>query len=154
LARVSRLGLSEGRCPMPYRMRFFDTSDTALILKDIEGALKLVDLAYRLEIFEDSEPPLADLYFRDGVYAQIEINQPGDGLFDEEIQEMLEFLADAKGSGRKRVENVLKTAKRTIALQVLGQGRETEETLSVIDPVWKWLFLTRKGLLHADGEGY
>jgi hypothetical protein len=66
----------------------------------------------------------------------------------------LDFLLDAEGKGRKRVEKVLKTAKRTIAVQVLSQGRESEETLSGIDPLWRWLFLTRKGLLHADGEGY
>jgi hypothetical protein len=139
---------------MPYRMRYFDTSDEPLLMKDIEGAMKREDPAYRLEIFADSKRPLADLYLGDAVYAQIEINQPGDGLFNEEIQEMLEFLVDAQGRGRKRVENVLKTAKRTIAVQVLSQGRESEETLSGIDPLWKWLFLMRKGLLHADGEGY
>ena len=139
---------------MPYRMRFFDTSDDSLSLKDIEVALKREDPAYRLEIFEDSERPLADMYFGDGVYAPIELNQPGDGLFDEEIQEMLEFLIDAEANGRKQVEKVLKTAKRIIAAQVLSQGRESEETLSAIDPLWKWLFFTRKGLLHADSEGY
>jgi hypothetical protein len=135
-------------------MRYFDTSDEALSIKDIEVALKRQDPAYRLEIFEGSERPLADMYFGNGVYAQIELNQPGDGLFDEEIQEMLECIVDAEGKGQKQVKNVLRTAKRTIAVQVLSQGRESEETLSVIDPLWKWLFLTRKGLLRADGEGY
>jgi hypothetical protein len=135
-------------------MRFFDRSDEALLMKDIELTLQQKDPAYRLEVFEDSERPLADMYFGEQVYAQVELNQPGDGLFDEEIREMLDFLLDAEGSGRKQVENVLKTAKRTIAVQVLSQGRSSEETLSVIDPLWDWLFLTRTGLLHADGEGY
>lgn len=139
---------------MPYRMRFFDTSDEALSIKGIEVALKREDPAYHLEVFEDSERPLADMYFGGGVYAQIELNQPGDGLFDEEIQEMLEFIIDAEGKGRKQVEQVLKAAKRIIAVQVLSQGRQSEETLAVIDPLWQWLFHTRKGLLHADGEGY
>src|SRR5262245_27448238 len=106
---------------MPYRMRFFDTSDEALSLKDIEIALKREDSAYRLEIYEDSERPLADMYFGDGIYAQIELNKPGDGLFDEEIQEMLELVIDAEGNGGKQVEQVLKAAKRTIAVQVLWQ---------------------------------
>jgi hypothetical protein len=135
-------------------MRYYDVSDESLSLKDIEAALKREDPLYRMEIFEDSERPLADMYLGDDIYAQIELYQPGDGLFDEEIQEMLEFLVDAEGRGRKRVEKVLKTAKRTIAVQVLSQEREWEKTLSVIDPLWKWLFLFRKGLLHADGEGY
>lgn len=139
---------------MPYRMRYFDTSDEPLSIKDIEGAMKREDPAYRLEILEDSKAPVADLYLRDSIYAQIEINQAGDGLFDEEIREMLDLLLEAEGKGRKRVEKVLKTAKRTIAVQVLSQGRDSEETLSGIDPLWQWLFLTRKGLLQADGEGY
>jgi hypothetical protein len=135
-------------------MRYFDTSDEPLAIKDIEAAMKRENPAYRLEIFEDSKRPLADLYLGDAVYAQIEINQPGDGLFDEEIEEMLDFLLDAEGQVQKRGEKVLKAAKRTVAVQVLSQGRESEETLSGIDPLWKWLFLTREGLLHADGAGY
>lgn len=139
---------------MPYRMRYFDTSDEPLTIQDIQEAMKRENPDYRLEIFKDSKRPLADLYFGDAIYAQIEINQPGDGLFDEEIQEMLDFLLDCEGEDRKRVEKLLKAAKQTIAVQVLWQDREAEETLSRIDPLWQWLFLSRKGLLHADGEGY
>jgi hypothetical protein len=96
----------------------------------------------------------ADLYLRDGLSAEIEINEPGSGLFEDEIAEMLEFLKDAKGKSRKRVEKVLKDARRIISVRVLGQDREAEDTLAGVDPLWKWLFSTRRGLLQADGEGY
>ena len=85
---------------------------------------------------------------------EIEINQPGEGLFEDEIKEMLEFLQEADGKKRERVEKVLKSAKRIISVRVLGQGRDSGETLAGIEPLWKWLFLTRDGLLQADGEGY
>src|SRR5262245_6915905 len=147
---------------MGYYMRFFDTSEKPLTIGEIEGALRDVDPAYRLEAPESAKVPQADLYLGDGLYAEIEINQPGDGLFEDEIAEMLEFLEDAEGKARKdaegkarkRVEKVLKGARRIVSVRVLGQDRETDETLAGIDPLWKWLFSTRAGLLQADGEGY
>jgi hypothetical protein len=139
---------------MGYYMRFFDTSEKPLTIGEIEGALRDVDPAYRLEAPESAKIPQADLYLRDGLYAEIEINEPGDELFENEIAEMLEFLEDAEGKARKRVEKVLKGARRIVSVRVLGQDRETDETLAGIDPLWKWLFSTRAGLLQADGEGY
>jgi hypothetical protein len=56
----------------------------------------------------------------DGLYAEIEINQPGDGLFDDEIGEMLEFLEDAEGENRGRVEKVLRGARRIVSVRVLS----------------------------------
>jgi hypothetical protein len=139
---------------MGYYMRFFDTSEKPLSIDEVEGALREVDPAYRLESPESAKIPQADLYLREGLYAEIEINQPGDGLFEDEIAEMLEFLEDAEGKARKRVEKVLKSARRIISVRVLGQDREAEDTLAGIDPLWRWLFSTRAGLLQADGEGY
>lgn len=136
---------------MPYRMRFFDVSVAPISIEAIEGAMKMHNHAYRIHTDSDS---VGDLFLGDDVYAQIEINQPGDGLFEEEIEEFLEFLDDVEGKARQRVEQVLKKSKRTIAIQILGQGRESEPTLAVINPLLQWLMQTREGLLHADGEGY
>src|SRR4029453_8354099 len=139
---------------MGYYMRFFDTSEKPLTIGDIEGAMRDVDPAYRLEVPEPAKIPQAHLYLGDGLYAEIEINEPGDRLFEDEIAEMLEFLEDAEGNAHKRVEKVLKGTRRIVSVRVLGQGRETEDTLAGIDPLWKWLFSARAGLLQADGEGY
>ena len=92
---------------MGYYMRYFDTSEKWLTIGEIEGALRDVNPAYRLESPESAKIPQADLYLGDGLYAEIEINEPGDGLFEDEIAEMLEFLEDAEGNGRTRVEEVL-----------------------------------------------
>lgn len=138
---------------MGYYMRFFDTSEKPLTIPDIEVALQREDAAYRLVAPETAQIPQANLFLGDGLYAEIEINLPDDGLFKEEIEEMLELLEDAEGQ-TQRVEDVLRGAKRIISVRVLGQGRETEETLAAIDPLWQWLFSTRAGLLQADGEGY
>jgi hypothetical protein len=136
-------------------MRFFDTSVKPLTLGEIEAALRQVDPAYRVECSENSKRPCGDLYRGEDVYAALEINVPGDGLFNEEIAEMLEFLEDADGEvGRVRVESVLREAQRTLSVQVLWQERETDQTLATLMPLWDWLFATRPGLLQADGEGY
>jgi hypothetical protein len=139
---------------MGYYMRFFDTSDKPLTVGDVEGALRDVNAAYRLESPDSAKVPQADLYLGDGLYAEIEINEPGDGLFEREIAEMVESLQDAQSKARERVEEVLKGARRIVSVRVLGQDRETADTLAGIEPLWGWLFSTRPGLLQADGEGY
>jgi hypothetical protein len=139
---------------MGYYMGYFDTSEKPLTIGEIESALRAVDPAYRLESSESTGVAQAHLYLGDGLYGEVEINQPGDGLFEDEIAEMLEFLEDAEGEGRTRVENVLKEARRVICVRVLGGEEDMEETLAGIDPLWHWLFSTRPGLLQADGEGY
>jgi hypothetical protein len=139
---------------MGYYMRFFDTSPPPLTVEAIEVALKEIDPAYHIEIAKDARIPQGDLYFGDAIYGEIEINQPGDGVFDEELDEMLEFLEESEGAGRARVEAVLRSAQRTVVVRVLWQTRDTESTMIRIDPLWDRLFIEREGLLQADGEGY
>ena len=139
---------------MGYYMRFVLTEDSHLDLPTIESALQAHDSQYHLQIEEGAKTPSADLYFGNDLYAELEINRPGDGTFDEELEELLEFLEDAGDGARQRVEESLSGAKAIIAVRVLWQDRDTEETLDKIDPLWVWLFETREGLLQADGEGY
>lgn len=139
---------------MGYYMRFFDTTDQPLPLATLDAALKQFDSAYRIQINAKATRPQGTLHHGDALYGEIEINQPGDGLFDEELQEHLEALADADEDERTEVEQTLRTARRSIVVRVLWQGRDVEPTLVRIDPLWEWLFENRTGLLQADGEGY
>lgn len=132
---------------MGYYMRFIMVDGPEISLPSLEQALKRIDPAY--SILESGE-----LKHGSDLYGVIEINRPGDGLFDEEIEELKEFVEDARGRRRKDVLKVLDNAKAIVAVQVLWQGRETEPTLQKIDPLWQWLFSHCKGLLQADGEGY
>jgi hypothetical protein len=61
----------------------------------------------------------ADLHLRDSLYAVIEIKGPGDGLFDDDVTEMLQFLEAAEGQARERVAEVLKGALRIVSVRVL-----------------------------------
>ncbi len=138
---------------MGYYMRFIVTDERDVSLSVFESALKQVDSAYLIERDEESDSE-GLLKCGDDVYGQIELNRPGDGLFDGEIEELKGFVDNSEGTKQSEVLNVLGQAKAIVAIRVLDQGRESEDTLMKIDPLWRWLFANRQGLLQAGGEGY
>jgi hypothetical protein len=86
--------------------------------------------------------------------ARVTTNVPGDGLFDEELAELTADVVGARGSGRKRVLETLRGARQIVAVEALFGDGEVEATLVHVDPLWRWLFANRAGLVQADGEGY
>ncbi|HEV8487975.1 MAG TPA: hypothetical protein VGV87_30930 [Blastocatellia bacterium] len=138
---------------MGYYMRFIVTDEQDVSLSVLEFALKQVDSAYLIERDEESDSE-GLLKCGDAVYGQIEVNRPGDGLFDGEIEELCDFVNNSDGVKKSEVLNVLGQANAIVAIRVLDQGRESEDTLMKIDPLWDWLFANRQGLLQAGGEGY
>lgn len=139
---------------MGYYMRFVVSDEKDISLSKINFGLKQIDAAYSIE-FDDDADDAGDLTYNGDIYGALEINRPGDGLFDEEIDMLKEFLEDAEGERKPEVLQTLNDAKVIIALQVLQQGRATqEETFERIDPLWEWLFANYKGLMQADAEGY
>jgi hypothetical protein len=135
---------------MGYYLRFITTDTNLIDLVKIGQVLQSTDPKYALEIKGKN----ATLHYDNEAYADLEINLPGDGLFEEEIEELLEFLEDTKGPKKKRVQAVLKDSKQIFAAQVVFGGREPEVTFDRIDPIWEHLFEHHKGLLQTDGEGY
>jgi hypothetical protein len=139
---------------MGYYMRFIVT-DGELRLAEIEEALQSADGAYRLHHHSGSQRQSADLYHGDELYGELEINRPGDGLFEDEVAELRETVEEAEeGDERQRVVEFLARATGMLAVRVLWQGRNVEPTLEKLDPLWKWLHDRREGLLQADSEGY
>jgi hypothetical protein len=131
---------------MSYYMRYIVNDEKEISILDIEQGLKGIHSQYAIVD--------GDLKYGNDLYGQIEINRPGDESFEEEIEEFKSELEETRGKGKKKVEAVLTSAKTIVAVQVLWQGRKTEETLQKIYPLWYWLFANRQGLLYADGEGY
>lgn len=134
-------------------MRYVVTDKKDLDLQAMENALKRVDTAYSIANRQTGRL-IGDLMHGREVFAQIEINRPIDGLFDEEIKELTEFTEETEGKGKREVLKCLRRARLLVTVQVLFQERDTEATLEKIDPLWKWLFSNREGLMQADGEGY
>ena len=71
---------------------------------------------------------------------------------------MIEDVESVKGwfvrKPKQRVLAFLKQIKVRIVVQVLWGGREGEDTLEKLDPLWEWLMTNYKGLLYVDGEGF
>ena len=138
---------------MGYFMRFILTDGAPVSVRDLETGLLALDDKYSLVRDEEVELE-AELYYGHEIYGEIEINVPGDDTFEEEIEELVESVEDSEGQGKARVIDVLRSTECLCCIRVLPGGRETEDTLSRIDPIWSWFFRNRSGLLQADGEGY
>jgi len=138
---------------MGYYMRFILDDERHVSLDLFESALKAVDRAYAIE--RDEKDDIEGVLTYDGdVYGKIEINHPGDGLFDEEIEELIDKVNIAAGERKSKVLKVLSGAGNIIAVQVLFGERASEDTIDKISPLWEWLLANRGGLLQADDEGY
>ena len=138
---------------MGYYMRYIVTDEKEISLAMLESALQQLDSAYQIERDEPADDE-GLLKHGEGVYGQIEINRPGDGIFDGELEELAEFVNAAPGENQSRVLEVLHQARAILAIRVVHETREIEETLTKIDSLWAWLFANRKGLMQAGGEGY
>jgi DNA polymerase III psi subunit len=139
---------------MGYYMRFISTDEQEITIPLLESVLKSFDLQYSVVNVQEVPRECGNLMYGNEIYGQIEINRPGDNLFEEELEELKESLSESKGRKKKTVLQTLTNAQTILAIQVLWQNRDTEQTLSKIDPLWLWLLSNRKGLLQADGEGY
>ncbi|SRR5258706_10478945 len=137
---------------MGYYMRYIVSDEQPIALNELKNFLKQLDGRYKFE--GDDGESIADVIYADEPYGQIEINVPGDGLFEEEIGELVEFVEDVEGPNKQRVLGALRGAKSIFCIQVLFGGREANETLTKLDPIWNWCFQNKEGLLQAGGEGY
>jgi hypothetical protein len=128
-------------------MRYIVTDARPIELPEVAHALPSINPAYRLELGGRG----GVLYHSNTPIGQLELNVPGDGLFDEEIGELHEFAEEASGAAGTMVRAALREASGILAVQVLGG---TDRAESLLGPMWAWLFMHRAGLLQADGEGY
>ena len=137
---------------MGYYMRFINTDTRPITAAHLRSALVGADPGYDIEIDDTA----ATINHSGVTIAHVEINTPGDGLFDEERDELVEFASDASGdrSAMARVVATLRAATSIVAAQVLFGTGDVEQTLTRLDPLWTWLLQNRQGLVQADSEGY
>lgn len=132
-------------------MRFVSTDAAPIQCEELSKVLTTISRSYAVQV----ETSVATIAYGGALLAYVEINTPGDGLFDEERSELLEFAREApETAGKLRVLKTLESATTIVAAQVLYGTGDTETTLARLDPLWEWLFDNRAGLLQADGEGY
>lgn len=116
---------------------------------------ELVERWSGLETLRFSEVDASSATIEDdsGVIAAIEVNRPGDGLFEEELSEMRDDAESADGD-KSDVFRVLDTAQSTLAFEVLTSADGLEASVSKLGPLFEWVPENFKGLIHADGEGF
>jgi hypothetical protein len=136
---------------MGHFMRFIVSDSKRVELGQILEGLQSADPAYSLG--ERRGADAGELRYDDDVYGLVEINRPGDRLFDEELDELKDSVLDSPGR-KVHVLRVLNEATAVVAVQVLWQGRETGSMPERLDPLWKWLFANYRGLMQVDAEGY
>ena len=140
---------------MAYHMRFFDLSAKPIGLAAIETALRVSDPAYSLEESADSNGAKAKFRLGERSLGELAIRVEGDGIFETITHERTAALAKSEDDYREAVEHTLAAATRFIEVRLDELSEEEfEESLAAIDPLWDWLFDSREGLLHAEGEGY
>lgn len=137
---------------MGYYIRFVSTDARPVATTDLQNAFVAAGPAYAVQVDDTA----ATIRHAGATIAHVEINVPGDGLFDDERDELAEFATEAGGdaSATARVLKTLGGARTIVAAQVLFGTGDAETTLSRLDPLWGWLFQNREGLLQADAEGY
>ena len=135
---------------MSYYMRYIVVDEGPLTVEDVRRAFAVEEEDYTVEAMGTK----VDVGLDGRIIAQVAINAPGDGLFDDERAELIDAAGEAEGPGKATVLETLRAARTILAAQVLFGDRDIEEALDGLEPLWSWLFENRRGLLQADGEGY
>jgi len=122
--------------------RFFDRSDEPISTDDFISTV----LAASPSFTRDE----STLLHQGRILADFALNVPGDGLFDEEIAEFLEYADDQPGW--PLVSDTLKSTQRIFCFQVLNGIEDDEERFNAITQVLAEI--DREGLFQFDGVGF
>jgi hypothetical protein len=135
---------------MSYYMRYFLTDGAPPSLLAIEAALQQQSAEFSIMV-DATDDAVGDLYYGDDLYGEIEINQRGDPLCDEDIEDFEDELRKQDDPNRSTALEVLKKASGMVVVHVLRAGHDNPAHLNLL---WDWLFQTRAGLLQVDEEGF
>lgn len=131
-------------------MRFIATEERRVTLAELAAALTQIAANGHVT----ATPPgdnYADIEIDGDVHAELEINLPGDDIFEDELDELREPVEWYSETPEKaRVLQTLAQAKWIACFLLLQPGWENE----VIDKLCDWLLANYAGLLEVDGEGY
>ena len=135
---------------MGYYMRYIVADEQPVSLEDIGKAFTKAGVEYDV----DGDETEVTITYQGRPIGHVTLNVPGDGLFEEERDELIEFAEEGNEPQKRRVIDVLRAAREIVAVQVLFGNGDTGWTLDRLSPLWTWLQSNRRGLVQADGEGY
>ncbi|MEO8611809.1 MAG: hypothetical protein ABI690_28175 [Chloroflexota bacterium] len=137
---------------MGYLMRYIIADERPAALDEIESALQKIDSAYAITNIEVDD--LGDLMLGTQRLAIIEINRPGDDIYEDDLAEFMDLVGQGASPDEVRVREVLTAAQALVVIEAFWEGEDAESTLTKIDPLWDWLFANYAGLSQADSEGF
>ena len=137
---------------MGYYMRYIAADERPLNLGLIGETLRSIDPRYVLRATDLDE--LVEVLYDGTLYGQIEINAPGDELFEDDISAFMEMVGTATTQEERLVTATLTAATQIVAVEMFWEGTASEGTFAKFDPLWDWLFANRRGILQADTEGF
>jgi len=132
---------------MGYSMRFFVEDGQPLTFDELSSGLHGIEPEFRIEAD-------GDVYRGDQLVGRMEINAAGDERFQDEIDEFVEMIEATEEEGKEEVAGRLEQVTAVLAIQVSMEHRTLAQTLDLLDPLWAWLLVHRRGLVQADGEGF
>jgi hypothetical protein len=138
---------------MSYYLRYITTDQRSITPLVLDAALRKIDTGYRL-VPSQIDTMSGDLIHSGLVYGELEVNRPGDDIFEEDIADLRELVVHTRSEYTQRVLDTLDNAQAIVAVRATWQGTESEQVLSKIDPLWNWLFEHCPGLLYVDSEGF
>ena len=125
---------------MSHCIRYFITESKMIDLTDLEAGIRQINPGYEID---------ADILLLDEEeYGQIDINEPGDGLFESELELARRFAE--KKAGRDRLQATLQDAKRLVVAQAIWSGSD-EETIDALRGMFGWLQQNYRGILMDEG---
>lgn len=125
---------------MTYYVRYVLTDGATVTLPELASVLHRVNPGY--EVDENL------ILLNDEELGQIEINAPGDGLFEGDIMLLNEFVEQKRDPEVLRL--ALERATSLVTVQVL-HGATDVKTQEQIEPLFYWLLANRPGLLAVEG---
>ncbi|MFN8379266.1 MAG: hypothetical protein U0452_11405 [Anaerolineae bacterium] len=131
-------------------MRFFMSDGPPPSLDDL-AAMVAASNPPGMLARDAAEPARGDLFFGDVLYAEIEVNAPGDEIFEEDRLDLLDELAKQDDPNAAEAVDAVRWATGAVVLRVYEPGHDDWPRLNLIVD---WLFDTRAGLLQVDEEGF
>jgi len=137
---------------MGYYMRFIGIGQ-AVTIKELKTTLIAIDKKYKV-IEAQIEATRGELLYQNMLLGEIEINQPDDGIFDDDIEELIDLISDSGQKNEAKIINSLKNATFIVAVSALWEGKDSDQTLAKLDALWDLLFENKHGILQADNDGF
>ena len=126
---------------MGYYMRYIVADEQPVSLEDIGKAFAKAGVEYDV----DGDETEVTITYQGRPIGHVTLNVPGDGLFEEERDELIEFAEEGNEPQKRRVIDVLRAAREIVAVQVLFGNGDTGWTLDRLSPLWTWLQSNRQG---------